>query len=152
VTNRKRTTLLAAAVAIAAIAAPAAQAVTATSARTQSVHESATLHRVSRHGTTVVEAGAGSGTFTCPISVRIEVEENTLQFSFTCETHTNSISGAGTIHLHAADPTSRVTGTVLLDHGRGAWSHDEGHGLSVSGTVNSRTYAGTLLVTGTMSV
>jgi hypothetical protein len=131
--------------------APAGAGARAVAASTRAIHESAHLHRTSRHATVVTESGTGSGTFNCPISLRIEVEEEVVSFTFTCATSKGTVSGGGSIRLHVADPTSHLSGTANLTHGTGIYRHVHASGLSVTGTVVTSNYATTLSVTGRMT-
>ena len=149
---RRLVLLSASVVAVLAAQSQALASPVARQASRRSVNETASLHRTSRHGTIVTEVGTGSGTFRCPINLRIEVEEENLTFTFTCHTSAGLVSGGGYIHLHVADPVSKISGTASLSHGSGRYSRIHASGLRVTGTVVTSSYATTLHVTGSMSV
>jgi polyisoprenoid-binding protein YceI len=129
-----------------------AAAPSALAARTFSLSESGNLRLTSRHGFTLNEQGAASGTITGTIYVHLKIVSTS---RVTAEINTyskgNSISGFGTASYRREGTTGNFSGSLSIDRGTGSFANVQGSGLSFSGTIQRSNYAVTVHVSGRVS-
>jgi hypothetical protein len=124
----------------------------ARSAKTVSLNENGDLHLTSRHGFTLNEQGAGTGTISGTIYVHLKIVSTR---SVTAEVNIypsgGSISGYGTASYRREGATGHFSGSLSVERGTGSYNHAHGSGLSFSGTIQRSNYAVTVHVNGTVT-
>jgi hypothetical protein len=126
---------------------PAARA-----AKAVSVSEVGQLHLISKHGYTLNERGAASGTIKGTISVQLKiVSTSRVTAEVTIYPSGGSIAGQGTASYHKGKATASFAGSLSVEHGSGSYAHAQGSGLSFSGTISESNEAITVHVGGRFS-
>lgn len=137
-----------------ALGANSSKSPSASSARTISLDERANLHLTSKHGFTLNEQGAATGTFKGTIYVhltivstkRVTAEVNIYPSSG------GSISSSASAAYRREGAIGKFSGSLSITHGSGTYSHARGSGLSFSGTIAKSNDAITVHVSGKASV
>ena len=129
-----------------------AAAFTAVATRTQSVHETSSLHLLSTHGTAFDEEGPGSGTFVGALWTHFVVYAAHATITYTLHTHQGTISGSGNVKFNVEGNTTYFNGTISISHGSGTYSHASASGLNISGTLKRPSRATQIQVSGSMKV
>jgi hypothetical protein len=121
-------------------------------ARAISLNESGNLHLTSRHGFTLNEQGAGSGTVAATIYVHLRIV-STRRVTAEVNIYPNggSISGYGSASYRREGAIGSFSGTLFVNRGTGSYNHARGSGLSFSGTIRRSNYAVTVHVRGTVT-
>jgi hypothetical protein len=126
----------------------------ASSARTISLDERANLHLTSKHGFTLNEQGAASGTLKGTIYVHLTIV-STKKVSAEVNIYPSSggsISSSASAAYRREGAIGKFSGSLSITHGSGAYSHARGSGLSFSGTIAKSNDAITVHVSGKASV
>ncbi len=127
--------------------APAADAT-----RTISLNETGRLHLVSKHGFTLNEVGAASGSIKGTITVRLKiVSSSRVSAEVTITPSGGSLSGSGTASYHRGATSASFSGGLSISHRSGSYSHAQGSGLKFSGTIAKSNDAITVHVSGRLS-
>lgn len=120
--------------------------------RAVSLSESGNLHLTSRHGFTLNEQGAATGTVSGTIYVHLKIVSTS---HVTAEVNIypkgGSISGYGTANYHREGTKGSFSGSLSINRGSGSFNHAQGSGLSFSGTIQRSNYAVTVRVSGTVT-
>ncbi len=124
----------------------------ALAARAISLNESGSLQLTSRHGFTLNEQGAGSGTIAGTIYVHLRiVSTNRVTAEVNIYPKGGSISGYGSASYHREGAIGRFSGALSINRGTGSYNHARGSGLSFSGTIRRSNYAVTVHVRGAVT-
>lgn len=125
---------------------------TAYQSRTVSLRESGNLHLTSRHGFTLNEQGAGTGTISGTIYVHLTIASTK---KVTAEMNIylkgGSITGEASAGYRREGATGSFAGSLSIARGTGSYVNAHGSGLSFSGTIQRSNYAVTVHVNGTVS-
>lgn len=133
-------------------AADGAPPPSAKAARTLSLAEHGALHLISKHGFTLNEKGAASGTIKGTIYVLLKiVSTDRVTAEVSIYPSGGSISGYSTASYHKGEAEATFSGTMAVRHGSGSYSHAQGSGLSFSGTIAKSNDAITVQVSGRLS-
>lgn len=134
---------------------PGAHGASAPSARVAgsvSVDEQGQLHLVSKHGFTLNEQGAASGTIKGAISVQLKiVSSSRVTAEVTIRPVGGSISGYGTASYHRGETSASFSGSLSIERGSGSYDRAQGSGLSFSGMIARTNEAVTVHVSGRFS-
>jgi hypothetical protein len=118
-------------------------------ARAFTLNESGRLSLTGKHGFTLNERGAASGTVTGTIYVRLTiVSTNRVSAAVNIYPNGGSISGEGTASYQRGSTTASFSGSLSIDRGTGSYAHAHGSGLSFSGTIARSNDAVTVRVSG----
>lgn len=121
-------------------------------ARAISLNENGDLRLTSRHGFTLNEQGAGTGTISGTIYVHLKiVSTSRVAAEMNIYLKGGSISGNGTAAYRREGAEGRFSGSLSIDRGTGSYNHAQGSGLSFSGTIQRSNYAVTVHVDGTVT-
>jgi hypothetical protein len=136
----------------ASLEADGAPTPSASSARTISLAEHGALHLLSKHGFTLNEQGAASGTIKGTIYVQLKiVSTSRVTAEVSIYPSGGSISGYGTAAYHKGETEASFSGTMAVRRGSGSYSRAQGSGLSFSGTIAKSSDAITVQVSGRLS-
>jgi hypothetical protein len=120
-------------------------------ARVISLDERGNLKLTSKHGFTLNEQGAGSGTVPATIYVHLKIVSTS---RVTAEVNIypkgGSISGYGSAGYRREGAIGSFSGSLTINRGTGSFNHAQGSGLSFSGTIRRSNYAVTVHVRGTV--
>jgi hypothetical protein len=145
------TALLAMSGACVAMAPDVSQAhpILATGARVLNLNENGDLHLTSKHGFTLNEQGAASGTVTGTIYVHLTiVSSKKVTAELNIYPHGGSITAQGNASYHKESTQARFSGSMSIERGTGSYAHAHGSGLSFSGTIQRSNDAVTVHVAG----
>jgi hypothetical protein len=135
-----------------AAGAPRSGTHTASSSRTVVLNETGKLHLTSKHGFTLNEQGAATGTVKGTIYVHLTIASTR---KVTAEVNIypsgGSISGSASAGYHREGATGRFSGSMSITRGTGSYGHAHGSGLSFSGTIAKSNDAITVHVSGKVS-
>ncbi len=137
---------------LATLAAPAGATTLAHASKAVSLQENGNLHLTSRHGFTLNEQGAGSGTIAGTIYVHLKIvstKEVTAEMNIYLKG--GSITGQARAAYRRQGATGHFAGTLSIARGTGSYANAHGSGLSFSGTIQRSNYAVTVHVGGTVS-
>jgi hypothetical protein len=113
-----------------------APAPSAVAARTVSLNESGRLHLTSKHGFTLNEQGAASGTIRGTIYAHLKlVSTSRVTAEVNIYLNGGSISGEGAAGYRRAGTTASFFGSMAITRGTGSYGRVRGSGLSFSGTI-----------------
>lgn len=135
-------------------ASPTRGGPSASSARTISLDERANLHLTSKHGFTLNERGAATGTLKGEIYVHLTIV-STKKVSAEVNIYPSSggsISSSASAAYRREGAIGKFSGSLSITHGSGAYSHARGSGLSFSGTIAKSNDAIAVHVSGKASV
>ncbi|HST56197.1 MAG TPA: hypothetical protein VLJ42_09955 [Solirubrobacteraceae bacterium] len=119
------------------------------SAKTTTLHESGHLRLTSRHGFTLNERGAASGTISGTIYVHLTITSTSrVSADVSIRRSNGSISGSGTASYHRGATFATFSGSLSISSGSGRYRHAHGSGLSFSGTIRRSDYAISVQVSG----
>lgn len=122
------------------------------SARTISLNETGRLHLLSKHGFTLNEQGAASGTIRGTITVHLKiVSTSRVSAEVTISPKGGSISGTGTASYHKGEASASFSGALSVSRRSGTYAHAQGSGLKFSGTIARANDAITVYVSGKLS-
>lgn len=126
----------------------------ASSARTISLDERANLHLTSKHGFTLNEQGAATGTLKGAIYVHLRIVSTK---KVTAEVNIypssgGSISSSASAAYRREGAVGKFSGSLSITRGSGAYGHARGSGLSFSGTIAKSNDAIAVRVSGRASV
>lgn len=142
----------AAAIAAGPVGADGVRTPSAHPARTVSLNETGRLHLVSKHGFTLNELGAASGTIKGRIAVHLKiVSTSRVTAEVTISPRGGSLSGSGTATYHKGETEATFSGRLSISRRSGTYSHAQGSGLRFSGTIARSNDAITVHVTGRLS-
>lgn len=114
----------------------------AQSARAVSMHETGNLRLSSKHGFTLNEQGAATGTFSGTIHVRLTIVSSShVRAEVSISRSGGSISGVASASYHRSSASASFTGSLSITGGTGSYSHAHGSGLSFDGTIQNSTDA-----------
>jgi hypothetical protein len=121
----------------------------AASARTIDLRDVARLRLTSKHGFTLNERGAATGTIGGVIYVHLTiVSTSRVEAEINLYPRTGSISGYASAAYHRGGETGSFAGSMSITRGTGDYSHASGSGLSFSGTIQRSNYAIDVQVSG----
>jgi hypothetical protein len=142
------------AVAGALVLAVGAAGSTAGSARTITLNDSGQLHKLgSSHGFYLNETGRATGTINGTLSLRLHiVSTNRVTAEVNIYPSGSSMSGSASGSYHVNGSVASFSGSMSITHGTGSYAHAHGSGLSFSGTIQRKTDAVTVHVSGKLSV
>ena len=122
-------------------------------ARAISLNESAKLHLTSRHGFTLNEQGAASGSVAGTMYVHLTiVSTSRVLAEVNFYPRGGSISGRASASYRRGSSTASFAGTISITQGTGSYAHARGSGLSFSGTIRRSDEAIAVQVHGTAIV
>lgn len=122
--------------------AASARVPSATAAKRVTVKETIRAHLLSHHGgSSLSEAGTGSGTFNCPLSIRIDISYTSASINFTCRMSGGSFTGHGTTSYYASGHTAHFEGTLSVSSGTGRYAHASSNSLRIVGSLVRGSYA-----------
>jgi hypothetical protein len=147
---------LAAAALVVAVSAGAAPSRTGTAsaheASTISLNETGRLHLISKHGFTLNEQGAASGTIGGTITVHLKiVSTSRVTAEVTIAPKGGSISGSGTASYHKGENGASFAGGLSISRRSGSYANARGLGLKFSGTIARSNDAITVHVNGRLT-
>ncbi|MGA9284172.1 MAG: hypothetical protein WBV85_01900 [Solirubrobacteraceae bacterium] len=128
------------------------EAPAARESKTVSLRESGNLHLTTRHGFTLNEQGAGTGTISGTIYVHLKIvstKEVTAEMNIYLKG--GSITGEAGAAYHREGAIGHFAGSLSIVRGTGSYANAHGSGLSFSGTIQRSNYAVTVHVSGTVS-
>ncbi len=124
----------------------------ASAARTFSLNETGRLHLTSKHGFTLNEQGAASGTVKGTIYVHLTIVSSShVTAQVDIYPSGGSITGNGSASYHRGSENAAFDGSMSISSGSGSYNHARGSGLSFSGTIERSNDAVTVHVSGTAS-
>ena len=120
--------------------------------RTISLNETGRLHLVSKHGFTLNEVGAASGSIKGTITVHLKIiSSSRVSAEVTISPKGGSLSGSGTASYHKGAGSAGFSGALSVSRRSGSYAHAQGSGLKFSGTIAGSNDAITVHVTGRLS-
>jgi hypothetical protein len=126
---------------------------TALTARTVSINESGRLHLTSKHGFTLNEEGSTTGTIRGTIYIHLHLLSSSL---VTAEVNIypsgGSISGAGSASYHVNGGYASFSGSLSVSRGSGSYSRAHASRLRFTGTIQRRSDAVAVQLSGPLSV
>jgi hypothetical protein len=120
----------------------------ASEARELTVHESAHLHLTAHRHEVLVEEGYGSGTLSGKVILHVTLSYSNGSVTFTAYPPGGTISGRGEGSSYAKGNTAHFTGTASVTGGTGKYAHATARNVSVKGTLQRKTFAFFLELTG----
>jgi hypothetical protein len=118
-------------------------------ARALNTTDTARLHYLPSHGSSLLEEGPATGALPGTVKLHMTVGA-TVKGTFTINTHNGSIVGEASGTLHGTGPYTSFAGSMTVNHGTGRYAHAHGHG-GFYGVLNRNTYAMTVQTTGSLS-
>lgn len=132
-----------------AIAAPRPTDNAVAHASAQNFEESLRMRIKKKDGSHISAKGSASGTVDGKVSFKIHtVSGSKATASFYGHNSHGTISGTGTAKYHVSGAVSYYTGKIKTLTGTGKYAHASSQGISLSGTVNRRTYDVKMTLTG----
>lgn len=132
-----------------ASAAPRASGDGIATASAQNFEESLRMRITKKDGSHVAAKGGASGSVDGSVSFKIHtVNGSKATATFYGHNSHGTISGAGVAKYHVNGAVSYYSGKIKTLTGTGKYSHASSHGISLSGTVNRRTYSVKMTLTG----
>ena len=126
---------------------------TAVAARTLTLNESGRLHLTTHRGLTLNEQGTASGTIKGSIYIHLKVSStNRVTAEVSIYPKGGSLSGNGSASYGVRGGTASFSGTLAITRGTGSYKHAHATGLRFTGTIQRRTSAVTVHVSGPLSV
>lgn len=139
--------------ALLAVSASADGAVSAHSARTLSLKESGRLRLTSKHGFTLNEQGTASGTIGGTIYIHLRlVTSSRVTAEVNIYTHGGSLSGSGSASYQVRGAVAAFSGALAVTRGSGSYGRAHASNLRFTGTIQRRSDAVTVQLTGPLSV
>jgi hypothetical protein len=118
-------------------------------ARSFSLNETGRLHLTSKHGFTLNEQGAASGTVKGTIYVHLTIVSSShVTAQVDIYPSGGSITGYGSASYHRGSSSAAFDGSMSISDGSGSYDHAHGSGLSFSGTIQRSNDAITVHVSG----
>jgi hypothetical protein len=135
------------------VAGAAAKPARAVAARTVTLSESGRLRLTSSHGLTLNERGTASGTIRGSIYIHLNVSStNRVTAEVNIYPKGGSLTGHGSASYHVSGAFAAFSGTLSVTKGTGSYAHARGTGLKFTGTIQRKTDAVTVQVSGRLSV
>jgi hypothetical protein len=132
-----------------ASAAPRASGHEIATASAQNFDESLSMRITKKDGSHVAAKGSASGSVDGKVSFKIHtVNGSKATATFYGHNSHGTISGTGVATYQVSGAVSRYTGKIKTLTGTGKYSHASSHGISLSGTVNRRTYSVKMALSG----
>ncbi|HTW43541.1 MAG TPA: autotransporter [Solirubrobacteraceae bacterium] len=132
----------------------AAQQPSATAARTLHVGENAHLHLTSKSGFTLNEEGTAAGTIAGAIYIHLHIANN--RGGVTAEVNIyprgGSLSGHGSASYQVRGAQAAFSGTLTITRGTGGYAGAHASGLLFSGTIQRRSDAVAVQLSGSLTV
>jgi hypothetical protein len=123
-------------------AADAGPPVTAHSARTLTLKESARLRLTSKHGVTLTEMGAASGTIPGTIYIHLHfVSSSRVIAEVSIYPRGGSLSGSGSASYRVQGAFAAFSGTLAVTRGTGSYGHAHASSLRFLGIIARHTDA-----------
>lgn len=133
--------------------ASSARPAKAVAARTIALSESGRLHLTSSHGLTLNEQGTTSGTIRGTIYIHLNVSStNHVTAQVSIYPSGGSLTGSGSASYRVSGANAVFVGTLAITRGTGKYAHAHATGLRFSGTIQRKTDAVTVAVSGRLSV
>lgn len=125
----------------------------AVASRTVSLNESGNLHLTSHKGFTLNEQGSASGTVRGTIYIHLNVSStNRVTAEVNIYPHNGSLTGHGSASYRVAGSYASFSGTLSIVRGTGSYSHAHASGLRFTGTIQRKTDAVTVRLSGPLSL
>jgi hypothetical protein len=130
-----------------------ARPATAVAARTVTLNETGHLRLTSSKGLTLNEKGTASGTIRGSIYIHLNVSSsNRVTAEVSIYPKGGSLSGRGSASYHVSGANALFNGTLAISRGSGSYAHAHATGLRFTGTIQRKTDAVTVHVSGPLSV
>jgi hypothetical protein len=124
----------------------------ALASRTVSLNESGNLRLTSHQGFTLNEQGSASGTIRGTIYIHLNVSStNKVTAEVNIYPHNGSLTGHGSASYSVAGSYASFSGTLSISRGSGSYSHAHASRLRFTGTIQRRTDAVTVRLSGPLS-
>jgi hypothetical protein len=121
-------------------------------ARTIQVSETAHLHLTSHHGITLNLEGSASGTISGRIYIHLQLRSGGRVFAeVNIYPRGGSLSGNGTASYRVAGAYADFDGTFAVTRGTGKWAHARASGMRFAGSIQRRTDATSVTLSGKLS-
>jgi hypothetical protein len=126
----------------------------ARSARTISLSETARLHLTSKHTITLNEEGEASGTIrgTIYIHLRLANNQGGVSAEVNIYPHGGSLSGYGSATYRVEGAEAVFSGRLAITRGTGSYEHASASGLRFTGSIQRRSDAVAVQLSGPLSV
>jgi hypothetical protein len=133
--------------------ASAAAGPVAVASRTVSLNESGNLHLTSHKGFTLNEQGSASGTVRGTIYIHLNVSStNRVTAEVNIYPHNGSLTGYGKAAYSVVGSYASFSGSLSIARGTGSYSHAHASGLRFTGTIQRKTDAVTVRLSGPLSL
>lgn len=136
------------------VAGAAGATPSARSARTISLSETGHLHLTSKHGFTLNEEGSATGTIKGTIYIHLHIANN--HGEVTAEVniypHGGSLSGSGSASYQVQGAYAVFVGKLSISRGTGSYAHAHASSLRFSGSIQRRSDAVAVQLSGPLSV
>lgn len=124
----------------------------ASAARSVSLNESGRLHLTSKQGFTLNEQGTASGTITGTIYIHLHLTSTSkVTAEVSIYPSGGSLSGSGSAAYRVEGGVAAFTGTLAITRGTGKYAHARASGLRFTGTIERRSDAVSVRVSGPLS-
>ena len=130
----------------------ASTAATARAARTVEVSETARLHLTSHKGITLNEEGTASGTIKGKIYIHLQLRSGNRVFAeVNIYPRGGSLSGNGSASYRVVGAYATFSGTFTVTRGTGSYRHARASGMKFGGSIQRRTDAVSVMLSGRLS-
>ncbi len=137
---------------LAGVAAASASSPRARASRTVSLSESGRLHLTSKHGFTLNEQGAATGTIAGTIYIHLHLTSTSkVTAEVSIYPSGGSLSGNGSAVYRVEGGVAAFTGTLSITRGSGKYAHARATALHFTGTIQRRSDAVSVRVSGPLS-
>jgi hypothetical protein len=122
-------------------------------ARTLSLNETGRLRLTSSHGLTLNEKGSASGTIRGSIYIHLKISStNRVTAQVNIYPNNGSLTGSGSAAYRVAGSYATFSGSLAVTRGTGSYARAHASNLSFTGTIQRRTDAVTVRLSGPLSV
>jgi hypothetical protein len=122
-------------------------------ARTSTLNESGRLHLTSKQGFTLNEQGSASGTITGAIYIHLHLTSTSkVTADVSIYPSAGSLSGSGSATYRVEGGYAVFSGTLAITRGSGKYAHARASALRFTGTIQRRSDAVSVRLSGSLSV